>query len=113
MLFFHVLLFPMSCCFLMYLYFLFCWHDLQGDGNLVIYVVATGKAFWASNTANAKPGSCAMQGDGNLVLYSATNVAYWASNTAKKGVAPYKLVLQDTGVANIVDSTGANIWKSQ
>jgi hypothetical protein len=35
-----------------------------------------------------------MQGDGNLVLYDAANVAYWASNTDGKGVGPYKLVLQ-------------------
>jgi hypothetical protein len=53
-----------------------------------------------------------LQGDGNLVLYDTASVAYWASNTDGQGVGPYKLVLQDSGVANIVDGTGAAIWDS-
>jgi hypothetical protein len=53
-----------------------------------------------------------LQSDGKLVLYDTANVAYWASNTDGKGVGPYKLVLQDSGVANIVDGTGAAIWAS-
>jgi hypothetical protein len=85
---------------------------MQGDGNLVIYNKGTGASIWASNTATPNPGKCVIQGDGNLVLYTAAGAAYWASNSDGKGAAPFKLVLQDSGVANIVDGTGANIWAS-
>jgi hypothetical protein len=79
----------------------------------VIYNKGTGASIWASNTATPNPGQCFIQYDGNLVLYTAAGDAYWASDTTNKGVGPYKLVLQDSGVANIVDGTGANIWASQ
>jgi hypothetical protein len=68
--------------------------SMQGDGNLVLYTVATGQPLWASNTATPNPGQCFIQSDGNLVLYTTAGDAYWATGTDGKGVAPYKLVLQ-------------------
>lgn len=57
---------------------------LQGDGNLVLYVLATGKAVWNSQT-NGKPVVWAsMQTDGNFVLYNANySKYYWNSQTCQ------------------------------
>jgi hypothetical protein len=52
---------------------------MQGDGNLVEYEGAT--AIWASGTSGS--GNYAvMQGDGNFVVYNASNVAKWSSGTS-------------------------------
>ncbi|KAE8369704.1 bulb-type lectin domain-containing protein [Aspergillus caelatus] len=54
---------------------------MQEDGNLVMYDV-NGTAIWHTNTAAPAGDSttvCAVQNDGNIVLYKGTPL--WASNT--------------------------------
>lgn len=52
---------------------------MQGDGNLVEYV--GGRALWSAETAGHPDAWLAMQGDGNLVVYSATNQPLWSAGT--------------------------------
>src|SRR5487761_2299629 len=91
-------------------------------------VAGTGPASVASNTVTPRADATAtavltpkawptgtsgvvnyavMQGDGNLVLYSAANSALWASNTS--GNAGADLTLSDAGVLG-VDSGTTVIW---
>ncbi|KAH7011272.1 bulb-type lectin domain-containing protein [Ilyonectria destructans] len=56
---------------------------MQGDGNLCMYD-NSGKATWHTNTAAPKGDDtviCAVQNDGNVVLYKGTPI--WSSNTNK------------------------------
>nr|BAD67184.1 mannose specific lectin [Dioscorea polystachya] len=65
---------------------------MQNDCNLVQY--DNGKAIWASGTNGRGSGCyCAMQSDGNLVVYTSSNKAVWASNT-NVGNGHYVLILQ-------------------
>ncbi|MGC1293946.1 MAG: hypothetical protein WA869_02805 [Alloacidobacterium sp.] len=54
---------------------------LQTDGNLVLYRTQMGHALWASNTQGDAVGYVIMQGDGNLVAYSAGGTPFWAAAT--------------------------------
>ncbi|KAK5988267.1 Mannose-specific lectin [Cladobotryum mycophilum] len=56
---------------------------MQEDGNLVMYD-NNGTAIWHTNTASPTGDStviCAVQNDGNVVLYKGTPI--WASSTNK------------------------------
>jgi hypothetical protein len=61
-----------------------------------------------------------MQEDGNFVVYYVQNHTIggqntypkWSSNTAQQGVKPYRLSLDHSGVLQIRDSRGAQLWKS-
>lgn len=54
---------------------------MQGDGNLVVYMLGGPvRAVWASNTGGHPGAIAAMQGDGNLVVYQAGH-ALWDSGT--------------------------------
>ena len=53
--------------------------SMQGDGNLVEYTA--GRALWATGTNSANGGRAVMQTDGNLVVYSSTDIALWSSGT--------------------------------
>jgi hypothetical protein len=53
-----------------------------------------------------------LQGDGNLVLKDVNGNPFWASNSAGKGIAPYQLVVQNSGNFIIVDSTNTAIFTS-
>ena len=54
-----------------------------------------------------------VQDDGNYVVYDAkTESAVWNSRTAKKGLKPYKLILQPDGNLELRDSTNKDIWVS-
>jgi len=57
------------------------------DGNLVLYLVSSGRAIWASNTQFSGASKAIMQTDGNFVLYDAANVAKWSSATFGKNGA--------------------------
>lgn len=90
----------------------------QADGNLVLYVLRAGAlptndpnaswvARWASNTYGQPAGICAMQGDGNLVLYAPDGRPIWSSNTW--GHPGAILAVQDD--ENVVIYEGSNaIW---
>lgn len=84
----------------------------QDDGNLVVYSNGAGgkDALWASNTAGRASVTCAMQGDGNLVIYDASGVPLWATSTY--GNAGSKLFMQDDGNAVIYSSGGVPVWAS-
>ncbi len=56
-----------------------------------------------------------LQPNGNLVLnksgsFSNNDNIVWQSNTGGKGIAPYKLMVQDDGNMVIYDSTSKPIW---
>jgi hypothetical protein len=83
----------------------------QGDGNLVLQNVQTLEPLWWSNTSGTSPGVVAMQGDGNLVVYDASERWVWASNTA--GAPGAFLVVQGDG--NLViysDYENSALWAS-
>lgn len=92
----------------------------QGDGNLVLYVRRSGVMptsdpnagwvpRWASNTAGQPAGTCVMQGDGNLVVYTPDGRPIWASNTW--GHPGAFLAVQDDENVVIYDGSGA-IWST-
>lgn len=54
---------------------------LQRDGNLVLYRTSNGFPLWASGTNGRDVRVCAMQTDGNLVIYSNGGRALWSSGT--------------------------------
>lgn len=64
----------------------------QVDCNLVLY--DNGNPIWASNTGGLSRNCyCAMQKDGNLVVYKPGGKALWASQTSGSA-ANYVLILQ-------------------
>ena len=68
---------------------------MQGDGNLVLYKMSTGRAIWESNTPNQGGVKAVMQYDGNFVVYSVNNNPRWSSGTG--GKPTNFLQLQDDG----------------
>ncbi len=79
---------------------------MQTDGNFVLY--ERGKAIWNTAT-NGKGGNlAAMQGDGNLVVYSTGGCPLWASNTS--GNAGAYLAVQNDGNLVIYTAAGKAIW---
>jgi hypothetical protein len=72
------------------------------DGNLVLYQGS--KALWASNTSGHPGDWLVMQGDGNLVLYSSTNVPLWNSGTGGNAGA-YFVVQTDSNLVVYDGST--------
>jgi hypothetical protein len=111
---------------------------LQDDGTLNVYD-GSGAVMWASNTAQQpqQPGGATkdilaqdqtlkveqyllsassthklvLQGDGNLVLYSAgTGAPLWASNTAVQN--PGQLVMQGDGNLVLYTAEGTAYWAS-
>jgi hypothetical protein len=64
----------------------------QSDGNLVLYNASTGAPLWSSGTDGKGGALLAMQGDGNLVLYSAQGSPVWYTGTSGQG--PTRLEMQ-------------------
>jgi hypothetical protein len=89
----------------------------QDDGNLVLYIMTRDGwvARWASNTAGRPAVTCAMQGDGNLVIYDAAGAPTWDSKTW--GHPGASLVVQDDGNVVIYENGNAlwssNTWTAQ
>ena len=52
-----------------------------------------------------------MQGDGNLVIYTASRQAIWATGTNGKGTAPYELSMQADGNLVVFGST-TSMWST-
>eukprot|EP00731_Ephydatia_muelleri_P005159 Em0002g1335a len=87
----------------------------QADGNLAAYATrGPKKAFWHAK-AKGKPGKALLLNDGRgtLVLLNAMNKKYWSSRSVKKGVPPFKLVMQNDRNIVIYDSKMKGIWFSR
>jgi hypothetical protein len=67
----------------------------QTDGNLVIYDDVARLALWGSGTSGTSAGQAVLQGDGNLVIYTAQLVPVWGSGTP--GNTGSILVMQSDG----------------
>ncbi len=81
----------------------------QGDGNVVLYNNATGRALWASGTQGRATSTLVMQGDGNLVLY---NGAYAVWNTRTQGNPVSATVVQDDGNVVLYGANWKVLWKT-
>jgi len=79
--------------------------NMQSDGNLVLR--SGSRATWASNTAGHAGAWVILQGDGNLVIYTAggTAKALWSSHTFGTGATSLAL----TATGSIMISTGAGV----
>jgi hypothetical protein len=83
---------------------------LQGDGNLVLRVVSTNQAVWASAT-NGKGGvRLNMQSDGNLVLRNTKGSSVWSTQTNGKGAN--RAVLQNDGRLVLFTAAGGTVWSA-
>ena len=51
---------------------------MQGDGNLVFYDNSITTAYWDTNTDGNYGAFFNLQDDGNMVVYSSTNVPLWS-----------------------------------
>jgi surface antigen len=83
---------------------------MQGDGNFVLYLANQMgiNALWSTSTAG-KPGSTLqMQGDGNLVVYTAGSSAVWSSSTNPS--TGDRLVMQSDANLVIYSGCGTAIW---
>jgi len=93
------------------------WHtkfQIQGDGNIVLSDISSGKTYWASNT-NGKgtaPYKLTLGQDGNLVATDSKGSTIWSSNTAnlKNSFAPYRLKVRDVNELVLVDSNSQPLW---
>ena len=82
----------------------------QGDGNLVLYDLATGTALWWTGTFTNRPGQAVMQGDGNLVLYDLEEEPMWASDTVDNPGA--FVVVQDDANVVVYRPDNVVLWTS-
>ncbi len=81
---------------------------MQADGNLVLYRTQDWHPLWATGTNGASVNFVAMQGDGNLVIYTYGGHAIWASGT--NGHPGANLVVQNDGNVVIYFPTTPAIW---
>lgn len=80
----------------------------QTDGNIVLY--QGGFALFNTQTQGNATSQLAMQGDGNLVLYSTGGAALWNSGT--QGNPGAWLAVQDDGNAVIYSAAGSPLWST-
>ncbi|MDE2594416.1 MAG: hypothetical protein KGL57_09270, partial [Burkholderiales bacterium] len=78
----------------------------QTDGNLELY--SGSSPLWASGTLGRGVGTAVMQGDGNLVIYNASQQPLWASGTS--GNPGSTLAVQDDGNVVIYRSDHVPLW---
>ena len=78
----------------------------QTDGNFVVY--GYGRAVWSSATGGSGSSRLVVQSDGNVVVYSPSNVPLWNSRTfgAGSGVA---LIMQNDGNL-VLYAAGRPVW---
>ncbi|MER5638743.1 hypothetical protein ABT095_17485 [Kitasatospora sp. NPDC002227] len=81
---------------------------MQWDGNVVVY--KNGTAVWSAPGAMPNGNFLAMQVDGNLVVYSASNTPLWASNTG--GHYGAVLAVYDSGAIQVEQPDGTVLWTS-
>jgi|tagenome__1003787_1003787.scaffolds.fasta_scaffold20746632_1 hypothetical protein len=82
----------------------------QADGNLVLYRKQDGQPLWASNQWGKPVTVTVMQGDGNLVSYSAGGQPFWDSGTWNHPGA--SAVIQDDGNFVVYDPANHPLWAS-
>ncbi len=85
----------------------------QKDGNLVLYRNADDKALWSSGTYDTPAYECAMQDDGNFVVYTAPGNAVWSSETYGSERKNSKVILHDDGNLAIYDQNKNCFWKAE
>ena len=85
---------------------------MQSDGNLVSSFPVNGgrRVLWASGTEGNPGANCVMQGDGNLVVYSAMGSVLWSSGSA--GHAGAVAIVQDDGNTVVYAQSGSPVWSS-
>lgn len=81
---------------------------LQGDGNLVLYSVNTGRPLWHTRTNRTSANRLVLQGDGNLVLYSSTGKPLWYTKTNSKDSD--RLSMQTDGNLVLYSSSNKPLW---
>ncbi|MEV0975430.1 ricin-type beta-trefoil lectin domain protein [Streptomyces sp. NPDC049915] len=83
---------------------------MQGDGNLVLSALATGKVVWSSGTAG-NPGAYAKFGtDGNLAVYTTTGTVKWTTGLAASTGSTLR-VGTDSTVAVVASDNSTVLWK--
>lgn len=98
---------------------------LQDDNNVVGYDDHDKKAFFATNTScndleqrRVWGLTCGrriyfvMEPDGDLVVYTRSDVPIWATSTNGKGTKPYKLTLRNDRNIVLTDSRNSILWES-
>lgn len=79
---------------------------VQRNGNLALY--SNFQLIWETGTQGQTVGQLAMQSDGNLVLYNASNQALWSTQT--NGNSGAQLKLQTDGNMVVYSSGNAVLW---
>ncbi len=85
---------------------------LQGDGNLVLYLLngaGAPRAVWQSGTGGDTGDHAVLQSNGNLVLVDASGQTLWSTNKTASGCTNLKL--QDDGNLVLYTATAA-YWAS-
>ncbi|MFD7083922.1 ricin-type beta-trefoil lectin domain protein [Streptomyces sp. NPDC059918] len=83
---------------------------MQADGNLVLTALATGKQIWASGTSG-NPGAYAKFGtDGNLAVYTTSNVSQWTTGLAASTGSMFR-VRADSTVVVVASDNSTVRWK--
>jgi len=54
-----------------------------------------------------------MQNDCNVVIYGASGAVLWTTGTSNAGVSPCRLMLQNSGVLAVIDSTDTVLWQTE
>ncbi len=81
----------------------------QGDGNVVLYNVGSGRAVWSTGTNGRATEIFVMQADGNVVLYGGGR-ALWSSGTSGRSGAT--LAVQDDGNLVVYAPGNRAVWAS-
>lgn len=87
--------------------------NTSAEGNWTVtgsYVGEIVTQIWQSNTVGYTGARAVLQGDGNFVIYSASNAVLWASNTA--GHPGSTLAVQDDGNVVLYDGEQA-LWATK
>ena len=79
------------------------------DGNLALRRGST--IIWQTSTTGNKGARLALNGDGNLVLYSRSNRILWNSGTTKAG-SKSRLMLRADGDLALLSANGVVRWES-
>ncbi|MGW7099672.1 ricin-type beta-trefoil lectin domain protein [Streptomyces sp. NPDC054838] len=83
---------------------------MQADGNLVLTALATGAQIWASGTAG-NPGAYAKFGtDGNLAVYTTSNVSKWTTGLAASTGSTFRTRADSTVVVVAADNSTV-LWR--
>ncbi|MFJ5550632.1 ricin-type beta-trefoil lectin domain protein [Streptomyces sp. NPDC093225] len=83
---------------------------MQADGNLVLTALATGKTIWSSGTAG-NPGAYAKYGsDGNLGVYTTSNVQKWTTGLSASIGSTFR-VRADSTVVVVASDDSTILWK--